>query len=507
MSVSTFAGRVVGRWVVDFPRVLAVALASIVLAFAFLGTRGIWDPDEGRYTNVALTMLDSGDWLNPMRNDDTGHWTKPPMTYWLVASSVAAFGQTPWAARLPIALSYLACVLLAGRIARRLVPGTQATAALVFATMLTPYVAAQWVTTDFPLAALQTFAMLCFVEYRFGDGRRPQYWLLLMWAAYAAAFVTKGPPALVPLLAIAAFGMLAPSRRRVWYWHAAGFALFLLLALPWFVTVVLLHDGLLQYFLGAELVERVASDRFSRNGAWYGWIVVYVPTVLLGAMPWTLDLWAWMRSLPARIQAWRHRDDRAAQAPMLLVALWIGIPLLVFCLSKSRMPLYLLPLFVPMALVVATQRQASGKALPRWPLLALWMLLLVGSRLAAAWFPTHKDASAWADAIRSRVHGPITEVVFVEDMARYGLHLHLDAEIEKLSMGAYPQSRFNPEYDEPLLNEVEEVGHEHGLVFVAKTGLWPTLERQIAQHGYRTRVFGTPYQGRVIFEVLPPAAR
>ncbi|QSX73581.1 hypothetical protein HIV01_009990 [Lysobacter arenosi] len=70
-------------------------------------------------------------------------------------------------------------------------------------------------------------------------------------------------------------------------------------------------------------------------------------------------------------------------------------------------------------------------------------------------------------------------------------------------MAPVPQPRFNPEYDEPLLREVEEVGHEHGLVFVTKTGLWPTLERQIAQYGYRTRALGAPYHGRVIFEVLP----
>ena len=45
-----------------------ILLGALALAFAFLGTRGLWDPDEGRYTNVALNMLDSGDWLNPKRN-------------------------------------------------------------------------------------------------------------------------------------------------------------------------------------------------------------------------------------------------------------------------------------------------------------------------------------------------------------------------------------------------------------------------------------------------------
>ncbi|HJU38431.1 MAG TPA: glycosyltransferase family 39 protein, partial [Tahibacter sp.] len=139
-------------------RRLALVLVALVLAFGFLGTRGIWDPDEGRYTNVALNMLSSGDWLNPMRNEDVGHWTKPPATYWLVAASVGAFGRNPWAARLPMALAYLACVWLVWRTARRLAPGSETTAATVYATMLLPFAAAQLITTDYPLAAAQAFA-------------------------------------------------------------------------------------------------------------------------------------------------------------------------------------------------------------------------------------------------------------------------------------------------------------------------------------------------------------
>src|SRR5689334_20647597 len=95
----------------------------VTLAFAFLGTRGIWDPDEGRYTNVALNMVDSGDWIDLQRNHHTGHWTKPPLTYWAIAASATAFGREPWAARLPMALAYLACALLTALLARRLAPG------------------------------------------------------------------------------------------------------------------------------------------------------------------------------------------------------------------------------------------------------------------------------------------------------------------------------------------------------------------------------------------------
>ncbi|WP_162111099.1 ArnT family glycosyltransferase, partial [Pseudoxanthomonas mexicana] len=157
-----------------------ITVLAVLLAFTFLGMRGIWDPDEGRYTNVALNMLDSGDWLEPHRHHETGHWTKPPLTYWAIAASVAAFGRDPWAARLPAALAYLLSAWLAWRIARRLTPGAEDMAALAYATMLLPFGASGLITTDFLLAASETLAVWAFVEARFGPGRRVAGWLVLM---------------------------------------------------------------------------------------------------------------------------------------------------------------------------------------------------------------------------------------------------------------------------------------------------------------------------------------
>ncbi|MGH8174287.1 MAG: ArnT family glycosyltransferase, partial [Rhodanobacteraceae bacterium] len=75
--------------------------AVIVYACALQGWRPLYSPDEGRYTNVALNMLDSGDWLRPMLHPEVEHWAKPPLTYWSIATSVAVFGRNEFAARLP----------------------------------------------------------------------------------------------------------------------------------------------------------------------------------------------------------------------------------------------------------------------------------------------------------------------------------------------------------------------------------------------------------------------
>ena len=480
-----------------------VALATLLLGLALLGHRGIWDPDEGRYTNVALNMLDSGDWLNPRRNMEVGHWTKPPMTYWAIAGSVAVFGVHPWAARLPAALSYLLCTWLVWRMAKRLAPGQQASAALAYATMLLPVGAAHLITTDYVLAFFSTLAMHGFVQARFGAAR-PALWIGTMWAAFALGFLTKGPPALLAMIALFAYDALMPERRthRLFQW--SGIVLFVLLALPWYIAVIHGNPGLFEYFVGDEVVNRVTTNEFGRHGQWYGWIVIYVPTLLVGALPWTPTLFRWGRRLPGDVRRWwRDPAQRPADAPWVFLALWVLLPLIVFCLARSRMPLYLLPLFAPLALLVALQRGREGKAMPRMPWLAAWVAVLVGLQVAAGFWPTHKDASVWADVIRRRAGDkPIGEIVFVEDMTRYGLHLHLGTgtHIEKIALQALPQSPFDRVYDELLEEELGE--HEADAIWICKTAAWARIRSRIEATGADIEVLGPPYQGRMIFRVV-----
>ena len=487
------------RQILRSPDSWIVAMA-LVLALGFLGTRGIWDPDEGRYTNVALNMLDSGDWLNPRRNDEVGHWTKPPLTYWAIAASVAAFGQNAWAARLPSALAYLLCVGLAWRIARRLAPGSERIAAVAYATMPFTVGAAGMITTDYVLSACTGVAMWAFVEARFGERAHPRRWTALMWAAFAFAFLAKGAPALIHLLAALAFDQLMPPHRRNRVLQWSGLALFVVLALPWYAAVIADHPGLFRHFIGDEVVNRVATNEFGRHGEWYGWLQVYAPTLLLGSLPWTPALWRWARALPARVRAWRDPRTREHDAPALLLALWLLLPLLVFCLARSRLPLYILPLFLPLAVIIAKQWSQERRGLdPRR--LTAWVLALLALKFAVSLWPTHKDASHWARAIHARANGPVREVLFVEDMARYGLHLHLDVEIEKLSLEPVPEPAFNPEYDETLAQELAE--HEPDAVWICKQALWPQLQRRFAAQGYRAQALGAPYERRIIFRVTP----
>ncbi len=76
-------------------RTAVFAIILIVLGGSMfmyrLGVRGLAEPDEGRYAEIAREMVESGDWMFPRLNYIL-HMHKPPMAYWLIASSFSIFG-------------------------------------------------------------------------------------------------------------------------------------------------------------------------------------------------------------------------------------------------------------------------------------------------------------------------------------------------------------------------------------------------------------------------------
>ena len=464
------------------PSLVQTCIIVVLLAFAFLGTRAIWDPDEGRYTNVGLNMLESGDWVHPMRNEHVGHWTKPPLTYWAIAASAAAFGYNAWAARIPYALAFLFCAWMVWLIARRMVPGDENKAAIIYATMLLPFGAAQMVTTDFLLAAAVSGAMAAWIESRHVEAARSRRWIMLMWLGFALGFLTTGPPALLSLLAVVAGTRWLPVRGAASAFHWSGLLVFAAVALPWYVIVISDTPGLLDYFLHREVIERVASDDFSRHGEWYGWLQIYAPTLIIGSLPWTWLLWRWLRGLPLTLRSWRQVESRQQDADGLILFLWVLLPLIVFCLSQSRLPLYILPLFTPVALIITRQMHLEGRLFPGKALLGAWVVALLGLRLATAYWPTHKNA------------------VFIEDMARYGIHLHLGAHVDKVSLEPLVDNAFGPEYDADLDTELARANVE-GTVYISKEAFWPKVREAIEARGHQIIIYGEPYEGRVIFGV------
>jgi len=417
------------------------ALVAFAVAMAAIGidARGIWESDEGRYTAVPVEMLRSGDLMVPRLDLDRPHLTKPPLTYWAVTASFAAFGVSETSARLPNLIAFVLTVLVVLRLGRRFVPDKPWLPALVYATLPVTVLGANVVTTDTLLTLFEALAVLCFLEREKGsnsispvEGKSSSTpFLIAMWVAFGLGFLTKGPPALLPLLAILSYLRLRDEPLRPLF-PPLGLAAFALLGLGWFAALIAQVPALAGYFIGDEVLARIATDRFDRNGEWYAPFTLYLPVLVVGVLPWALAVLPDRRTLEERasVPYWRARI--AAFPELALLALWFALPLAVFCFAQSRQASYLLPLFVPIALML-------GRALaPRFdPTRGSWrivVLIAVAIPLATkfwlAGWPYYKDSRGLAAHVVAEFAPAADDrILFLERWPQWGLRVYQPARI------------------------------------------------------------------------------
>ena len=71
-------------------RLTLYALLAAILYLPGLGRPALWEPDEGRYAEIAREMVVSGDYVTP-RDDFELYFEKPPLVYWADAASIRRF--------------------------------------------------------------------------------------------------------------------------------------------------------------------------------------------------------------------------------------------------------------------------------------------------------------------------------------------------------------------------------------------------------------------------------
>ena len=126
-------------------RILLLALA-LAVAFPFLGSFGLLEPDEGRFAQIGREMAATGDFLVPRLNG-IEQFYKPPLVYWISAVGYRLFGVSEWTARLPSALAFAAVIWLTGWMGWRL-RGRKVgwMAALILGSMMEPYALGRQIT-------------------------------------------------------------------------------------------------------------------------------------------------------------------------------------------------------------------------------------------------------------------------------------------------------------------------------------------------------------------------
>ncbi len=102
-----------------------LVLLSYVFLFHGIGGYSLKEPDEGRYAEIPLEMIERGDWVVPYLNS-VRYFEKPPLFYWAVAASYTIFGISEWSFRFPNALSAFLCIAVLYLALRRRFPEEEA---------------------------------------------------------------------------------------------------------------------------------------------------------------------------------------------------------------------------------------------------------------------------------------------------------------------------------------------------------------------------------------------
>ncbi|MDQ6972180.1 MAG: glycosyltransferase family 39 protein [Mariprofundaceae bacterium] len=353
------------------------------LSFAFmLGGHALWDVDEPNNAVCAREMLAAGNWWVPMFNGDL-RFDKPILLYWLMMPLFSLFGVHEWTARLPSAMAMSSLVFVVWYFARRLCDArTALVAALLMATVLHAAVIGRAATPDPLLILFLAIALLSLLCFHMED-MRPAGLLWLAYIALGFGVLAKGPIAIaMPGLIMPAYLLLAGRIKDVWRFRPfTGLALILLIALPWYIGVGVLTDGV--WLKGFLLHHNI--DRFTQSLQGHrGFPGFYIVTFLAGWFPWTgmligaLSLGSW-------------RLEQLRQQPMRLFMLcWIGAFLLFFTAASTRLPNYMLPAFPAAAVLMALwMRDDEARAL-RWAaggamLLAVLALIGAGVGLNIQW--------------------------------------------------------------------------------------------------------------------------
>ncbi|MDE2594397.1 MAG: glycosyltransferase family 39 protein [Burkholderiales bacterium] len=335
-------------------------LLMFVWLLCTAGWRPLAVPDEGRYAGVAWEMIRSGDWLTPTLNG-LPFFHKPPLFYWLTASSLSVFGLNLVAARMASVLgAWLGAWALYG-FAQRWAGAARARWATV-ALLTQPFYfgGAQYANLDMLVAGCIT-ATIALAAHAVLLAEKGLPHRASLWGAYALAglgLLAKGLIGLVLPGAVLVLWLLLSGRwRRVlWLISVPGLILFALVAAPWFVLMQRLYPDFFHYFFVYQHFQRFTQTGF--NNAHPIWF--YVPLIMALTLPWW-PVWIWSK----RGQQPTTAPVASEQPAGLNLLMWVWLVVIVgfFSLPASKLPGYVLPALPPLAYLMAdgALRRSAGR--------------------------------------------------------------------------------------------------------------------------------------------------
>ncbi len=412
-----------------------------------LSTPGLFDPNEGLYAEVPREMLLRRDWITP-RFNFVPYFEKPPLLYWMIASSYLLFGVSEFSARLVTALAALGGIAVTGLIGKELKGKTAGyLSALILGTSFGYFIFSRILLTDLVFSTFLALAFLFFLRgYLHEEGRGRSY--LLFFLSMGLATLTKGLIGLVlPLLIVGLFVMATREYALIREIPVVkGGALFLAVVAPWHILVGLKNPDFFWFYFVNEHLLRFLNKRHVTDYAplplW-----LFLLMVLIWFFPWSLFLPSALSSTPVRSAA--RAANRSERATLFPLAWALGV-IAFFSLTPARLEYYSLPAFPALALITGCLWARACEATPSTLARNLSVPLLCLGGLALLLFPA------------------ATQFPRLEQVSFYNMLSAFDAYSRDIQHGVLAQA---PSYTVPSYRELLPTLVAASLLFLAGTAV------------------------------------
>ncbi|SFS77030.1 ArnT family glycosyltransferase [Lutibacter maritimus] len=322
--------------------VIALLLFRAVLNYSI----PLMDKTEARYAEISRIMAETNDFVTPQIDYNVPFWAKPPLSTWLSAISIKAFGENEFAVRFPYLILNILVLLLIGRYAKEkklnfFIP------AFVLLTIPEFLIHTGVVSTDTALAFCVTLVMISFWEAV--KTTNNQLWKYLFFIGLGLGMLAKGPIIFIltapPIFVWMVFFKEYKAVWKNFNWFL-GILLFAIIAVPWYYLAELKTPGFIDYFIVGEHFKRFFDS--SWQGDKYGfpksqpmgmiWLFL-----IAFAIPWILLVIqkVWQKKLAILKDKW-----------VLFLLLWLLWTPGFFTVSKSLIHPYIMPVMVPIALLI-----------------------------------------------------------------------------------------------------------------------------------------------------------
>ncbi len=363
------------------------ALPLLLLAFVAvyllpLMTHGLWIPDETRYAQISQEMLLTGKWASP-HFMGIRYFEKPAAGYWMIALGQAVFGQNLFGVRFVSALSSGLSILLVYLMARRLWndPQKSLVCSVLYMSFVSVAALGGYANLDpqFTFWVNLTGVALWFCFDSSTHRGRLGAWALLGFAC-GMGFMTKGFLAwLLPVLIALPYALWQKRFRELLGYGVVCVAVAVIVSLPWALTVHMQEPDYWHFFFWHEHIQRFAGeDAQHAEPFWY-----YLPLLVAFCLP-------WMALLPSTV---RHAWLNKRRTDIGYILLWLLMPLAFFSLAKGKLPSYIMPCLLPLALLMGNsladklgQGHYRALRLNGWLNLVLGVLVLLG----LSWFQLNR---------------------------------------------------------------------------------------------------------------------